>query len=433
MNIFFYTLGCRVNQYETDAVREMFLSAGHTVVSDSSIADVCIVNTCTVTGEADRKSRQSLRKMARANKNTIVVAMGCAAEMADGVVDADVVVGRKDRNKVLKLVENYIGDKNHKFEHIRPDVSKCDDYHDFGTVISPEGSRAFMKIEDGCDNFCSYCIIPYARGRVASRSEESIVAEAKDLASKGFKEIIVSGIEICSYGKDRGEDIRSLLRVLKEISLVEGIERIRLGSLEPSCISDDFALELSKIEGICPHFHLSLQSGCDTVLKRMNRKYDTADYLLVVKRLRNYYPTMQLTTDIICGFPEETDGEFESTLRFVNEAGFNKIHVFPYSVRKGTVAAKKPQVAKDIAKRRVNELLSWSEEAEKEYASSFIGTKAKVLIESEKTDNQGRKYYLGYNEEYVRCAVYTENTLEIGSVITVDVIDSDKSLLQCKS
>lgn len=432
MNIYFYTLGCRVNQYETDAVREMFQSAGHTIVNDSSVADVCIVNTCTVTGEADRKSRQSLRKMARANDDTLVVAMGCAAEMADGLVDADIVVGRKDRNKVLELVENYIGDKSHKFEHFRPDVTKCDDYHDFGTVISPEGSRAFMKIEDGCDNFCSYCIIPFARGRVASRSEESIIAEAKDLASKGFKEIIVSGIEICSYGKDRGEDISSLLRVLKNISLVDGIERIRLGSLEPSCISDDFASELSKIDGICPHFHLSLQSGCDTVLKRMNRKYSTTDYLAVVKRLRKYYPTMQLTTDIICGFPEETNEEFNATLAFVNEAGFNKIHVFPYSVRQGTVAAKKTQVPKDIAKNRVNELLNWSSNAEEEYASKFIGTKARVLIESKKTDDLGNKYYLGYNEEYVRCAVYTEDEYAIGSIVTVRVIDSNKSLLQCK-
>ncbi|MCQ2515910.1 MAG: tRNA (N(6)-L-threonylcarbamoyladenosine(37)-C(2))-methylthiotransferase MtaB [Saccharofermentans sp.] len=432
MNIYFYTLGCRVNQYETDAVREMFQSGGHTIVNDSSIADVCIVNTCTVTGEADRKSRQSLRKMARANDDTIVVAMGCAAEMAEGLVDADIVVDRKDRNKVRELVENYIGAKSHKLEHSRPVVTNHDDYHDFGTVISPEGSRAFMKIEDGCDNFCSYCIIPFARGRVASRNEASIIAEAQDLASKGFKEIIVSGIEICSYGKDRGEDINSLLRVIKQISLIGGIERIRLGSLEPSCISDEFAFELSKIEGVCPHFHLSLQSGCDTVLKRMNRKYSTYDYLNVVNRLRNYYPTMQLTTDIICGFPEETEEEFKETLEFVAKAGFNKIHVFPYSIRKGTVAATKNQVPKDIAKNRVNKLINWSTEAEISYANKFIGKKAKVLIESEKIDDNGNKYYLGYNEEYVRCAIYTDDSYSIGSIVEVDVLSQEQALLHCK-
>lgn len=433
MNIYFYTLGCRVNQYETDAVREQFFQAGHNIVQDSSKADVCVVNTCTVTGEADRKSRQSLRKMARASKDAIVVAMGCAAEMAEGEVDADIVVGRTLRNEVVKLVEGFAGDKHHKTLHSRPNVTSKDDYHDFGTVVSPEGSRAFMKIEDGCDNFCSYCIIPFARGRVASRSEESIISEAQDLALRGFKEIIVSGIEICSYAKDRGEGLDSLTKVLQSISHIEGIERIRLGSLEPSCISDEFVLGLTQVKGLCPHFHLSLQSGCDSVLKRMNRKYDTATYLKVVNRLRKAFPTMRLTTDIICGFPEETNEEFLKTKEFVKIAGFNKIHVFPYSIRKGTVAAKMPQVDKMLAKKRVNELLEWSLEAEEEYASRFVGANAKVLIESLKYDEDGRKYYLGYNEEYVRCLVYTDEVLKIGDIVNVQVISCKNSNLVCKS
>ena len=245
--VYFYTLGCRVNQYETDAARELFISAGYEIVSDYQEADICIVNTCTVTGEADRKSRQHLRGVARLNPDALVVAMGCASEMADGELDADVVLGTRDKKEIVNRVEEFLSERKavtHKSSHVRPELTKTDVYHDFGTVVSPEGSRAFLKIQDGCNNFCTFCIIPFARGRVASRSRESIKEEVEKLAAAGFHEVIVSGIEVCSYGADRGEGIESLLGVLQDVASIDGMERIRLGSLEPSALTPEF------IEGI---------------------------------------------------------------------------------------------------------------------------------------------------------------------------------------
>jgi threonylcarbamoyladenosine tRNA methylthiotransferase MtaB len=257
--VWFYTLGCRVNQYETDAARELFISSGYEIAEDPQHADICIVNTCTVTGEADRKSRQHLRGAARINPDALIVAMGCASEMASGELDADIVLGTRDKNEIVTRVEEFLSARKeltHKSSHERPALTKHDDYHDFGTIISPEGSRAFMKIEDGCNNFCTYCIIPFARGRVASRSRESIREEAKNLAAAGFKEIIVSGIEVCSYGSDRGEGIESFIGVLQDIAAIDGIQRIRIGSLEPSSLSPEFIEGIGKIKQMCPHFHL---------------------------------------------------------------------------------------------------------------------------------------------------------------------------------
>ena len=436
--VYFYTLGCRVNQYETDAARELFISAGYEIVYDHQDADICIVNTCTVTGEADRKSRQHLRGLARLNPDALIVAMGCASEMADGDVDADIVLGTRDKNDVLRRVEEFMAQKSetltHKAEHKRPELTRKDEYHDFGTVISPEGSRAFLKIEDGCDNFCTYCIIPFARGRVASRSRESIREEVRNLAESGFKEVIVSGIEVCSYGADRGEGIESFLGVLEDIAAVEGIERIRIGSLEPSALSEAFIDGIGKIDKMCPHFHLSLQSGSDTVLKRMNRKYDTALYMEKVRLLREMFPAMKLTTDIICGFPGETDEEFEQTFEFVKKCGIDKVHVFPYSVRKGTRAASMAQVDGIAKKERTERLRKLSEERELLFAKAQVGKKHEVLVEQYLDYGNGQRFGTGYTREYV--SVHFEvkggNEPQVGSIVEVEATDTYCLGLMCK-
>lgn len=434
--VWFYTLGCRVNQYETDAARELFISAGYEIVNDPTEADICIVNTCTVTGEADRKSRQHLRGASRLNPDALIVAMGCASELSDGVFDADIVLGTRDKNEIVKRVEEFLSAKKeytHKSFHSRPDITRSDVYHDFGTIISPEGCRAFMKIEDGCNNFCTFCVIPFARGRVASRSRESIREEACNLASSGFKEIIVSGIEVCSYGSDRGEGIESFLSVLEDISGVEGIERIRLGSLEPSSLKEEFVEGLSHIKQLCPHFHLSLQSGSDSVLKRMNRKYDTALYLKTVELLRRYFPGMKLTTDIICGFPGETEEEFNETLAFVKACGIDKVHVFPYSLREGTRAASMVQISGDVKKKRSEILRNLSDEQERLYAQKLTGSKLSLLIESY-TEREDGLYGSGYSREYVYCSFKADrsNKPQIGSIVEVEALGSDSLSLLCK-
>ncbi|MBO4243405.1 MAG: tRNA (N(6)-L-threonylcarbamoyladenosine(37)-C(2))-methylthiotransferase MtaB [Clostridiales bacterium] len=403
MKVYLQTLGCRVNQYETDAARELFIKSGYEITDSPEEADICVVNTCTVTGEADRKSRQQLRKMARLNPRAVVVAMGCMSEMAEGAVDADVVLGTKDKTSIVEKTESFLREKkelSHQASTVRPEVSKKDDYHEFGTVLSPEGTRAFMKIEDGCNKFCTYCIIPFARGRVASRDEDNIISEAEYLASEGFREVVVSGIHICSYGKDRGEGIEALSRVLTRIGQIEGIERIRIGSMEPMSLTPEFISDLSKISKLCPHFHLSLQSGSATVLKRMNRDYDPDQFIEKVEMLRSAFPTMSLTTDIICGFPGETDEEFSETLRFCDRAGFTKVHVFPYSLREGTVAAKMEQLPGGVGKARTKVLSDWSDRAEERFAEGFTGKETSVLIETYK-DGIAE----GYNPEYVRSFV----------------------------
>lgn len=428
MKVYFYTLGCRVNQYETDAAREKFLEAGFELSEKPEDADVCVINTCTVTGEADRKSRQSLRKMARLNPNAIVCAMGCGAEMTAGIIDADVVCGTRDKNLLLDKVMAFIESKQerlHKSNHEVPPVSTTDTYTEFGTVLSPEGTRAFVKIEDGCNNFCTYCIIPFARGRVTSRSKENIISEVKNLSERGFSEICLTGIHLCSYGKDRNEDIMSLFEVIRDISEIDGVKRISLGSLEPNSLTDEFIKSLASIDKISPHFHLSLQSGSDTVLKRMNRHYTCDGYIDRVKELRKYYPDMSLTTDVICGFPEETDEEFEETLKFVEAAGFNKIHVFPYSIRKGTKAEKMRQVDANLKKERSKKLIAWSNEAEGKFARRFINRPLEVLVESfEEVD--GKLYLKGYTNEYVytwvKCDIANPADM-IGKIIEVQAVE----------
>ncbi|MCQ2504649.1 MAG: tRNA (N(6)-L-threonylcarbamoyladenosine(37)-C(2))-methylthiotransferase MtaB [Saccharofermentans sp.] len=433
MKVYFYTLGCRVNQYETDAARELFIKAGFEISSSAEDADVCVVNTCTVTGEADRKSRQQLRRMARLNPGTIVVAMGCMTEMAEAVIDADVVCGTKDKTQVVNKTLEYIRrrEEGEEFQrgvlHHRPEVSKKDEFHEFGTVLSPEGTRAFIKVEDGCNKFCTYCIIPFARGRVASRDESAVIKEAEDLASRGFKEVIVSGIHVCSYGKDRGEDHTALVKLLKKINDIDGIERIRLGSLEPMSLTDDFIKGLSEVSKLCPHFHLSLQSGCDKVLKKMNRDYTSDEYLQRVSRLREIYPEMSLTTDIICGFPEETEEDFAVTCNFVTKAGFTKVHTFPYSEREGTVAAKMKQVPMNVRKERASRLIEISDRLENEFAAKKAGKVSEVLVETIKDG-----FAEGYTPEYIRAKIKTDDISLKGKTVSVMATASEGNAILCE-
>ncbi len=420
MKVYFYTLGCRVNQYETDAARELFVEGGFEITEVPEEADICVVNTCSVTGEADRKSRQQLRKMARLNPEIIVVAMGCAVEVANGKVDADVLVGTREKNQVVSKVNEFISNNSSELTrevwHERPEVTRSDVYHEFGTVLSPEGTRAFIKIEDGCNKFCSYCIIPYARGRVASREKENILKETHELVRKGFSEVIISGIHVCSYGKDRGEDVMALLELLKEINSIPGINRIRLGSLEPKSMTKEFISGLREVTKLCPHFHLSLQSGSDTVLSRMNRDYTSDEYLERVSWLREAFPTMSLTTDVICGFPGETDEEFEETKEFVKKADFSKIHVFPYSVREGTKAAKMKQLPSGLGKKRAGELIFWSNEAEALFAVKQVNLKHSILVEKCVASEDGTLTVSGYTPEYVRADVVVNNGNDVDYV-----------------
>lgn len=434
MKVYFLTLGCRVNQYETDALRSIFLERGHELAERPEDADCCVVNTCSVTSEADRKSRQMLRRMARLNPDTIVVAAGCSAETADGKVAADIIAGTKERLTIADKAEKLFAERTkltHELDHVRPAVSKKDVFHDFGSVLSPEGCRAFMKIEDGCDSFCTYCIIPFARGRVASRSPESCIKEAEYLARNGYKEIIVSGIHLCSYGKDRGEGIMSLASLLKDIDSVEGIERLRLGSLEPISMTDEFIDALSGLRHICPSFHLSLQSGSDTVLKRMNRHYVSEGYESRAARLRELFPDMSLTTDIIVGFPGETDEEFEQTMDFAKKMGFARIHVFPYSLRKGTKAAEMEQVAPDVKKQREARLLALASGLASDFAAHMIGNHESVLVEKV-TD----KMVSGYTKNYVRAELKIPSGMDIpapGDIISGKVTGSNGAEIVLKT
>ena len=422
MKVYFLTLGCRVNQYETDAARRLFLDNGHQNVDAPEEADVCIVNTCSVTGEADRKSNQMLRRMAKNNPSAVIVAMGCSSEISNGEVPADIVIGTREKNTVVSRVEEFVAHREnlklqHMTAHTRPEVSRTDEYHDFGTVLSPEGTRAFIKIEDGCNNFCTYCIIPYARGRVVSRSEEACIKEAQFLANSGYKEIIVSGIHLCSYGKNQGKDISALLELLKKIDEIPGILRLRLGSLEPKSMTPDFINGLRSLEHLCPHFHMSLQSGSDTVLKRMNRKYTLEEYEDRVNALRAEFPDMSLTTDIITGFPEETEEEFEQTLAFAEKMKFAKIHVFPYAVREGTKAASLPQIDMSIRKARAKRLIEVSDRLSAEFASSMTGKEAEILIEKI-VQRDGKTAAEGYTANYIRTYAETgEGCFSRGDVV----------------
>ena len=399
----FYTLGCKVNQYETNGMTQKFKEAGYEIVDvNDDISDVCIVNTCTVTNMSDRKSRQLLRRVKEKNHQAIIVAVGCYAQVAkeelQKMEEIDIVLGNEEKKDIVNYIEEYFK-QNHKLIEVQ-DIASKKEFSDMGHITYTEKTRAVIKVQDGCNQFCSYCIIPYARGRVRSRKIESIIKEIEQIAQKGIKEVVITGIHIASYGKDfEKED--GLIELLEEINKVEGIKRIRLGSLEPKIITEEFMKRLIKLEKICHHFHLSLQSGCDETLKRMNRKYTTQDLTEIMERLRRYYSDVMLTTDIIVGFPGETESEFEKTYKFLEKAKFYKMHVFQYSQRKGTRAAVMPnQVDGNIKEKRSKELIEMSNKYQKEYNEKYIGKEVEVLFE-EKEEINNEIYYKGHTQNYI--------------------------------
>lgn len=425
----FVTLGCKVNQYETNAMAQKFLEKGYQIIEEITPEnedikpDICIINTCTVTNMSDRKSRQMLRRMKEKNPSTIVVAVGCYAQVAKKelakIPEIDLVLGNNEKVEIVKYVEEYIN--NHINNVELDDVMYSKEFSDFGDVTYTEKTRAVIKIQDGCDRFCSYCIIPYARGRVRSRKPESIISEITQIASKGIKEVVITGIHIASYGKDFAMSKDSkltnyrLIDLLEEINEIQGIQRIRLGSIEPLLITVEFVERLKKLEKICHHFHLSLQSGCDETLKRMNRRYTTEQFKEIVRLLRGTYSDVNLTTDIIVGFPGETDEEFNKTYQFLKEIKFYKMHIFKYSPRKGTKAAVMPnQINGYIKEERSKKLIELSDRNEIEYNKSYIEKNVEVLFEEEKDG-----MYKGHTQNYIM--VYCQSKEKLDNKI-IDVV-----------
>ena len=392
--------GCKVNQYETNAMAQKFIEANNEVVGFEEKADVYIINTCTVTNMADRKSRQILRRTKQINPEGIVVAIGCYAQThkkeLEDIEEFNLVLGNNEKNNIVEIVSKYLNEAQGKNEVQVEDIDKQKEFLDFGTITYTDKTRAVIKIQDGCNNFCSYCLIPYARGRVRSRKKDSILEEIKRLAENGEKEVVITGIHIASYGNDFEEDYK-LIDLLEDINKIDGIERIRLGSLEPKIITEEFTVRLSKLDKICNHFHLSLQSGCDETLKRMNRKYNTEEFEKGVSLLRKYFENVALTADVIVGFPGETNQEFEKTYKFLEKIKFMKTHVFKYSPREGTRAASMPdQIDGNIKEQRSRKLIELSDKNEKEFLEKQIGTVVKVLFE-QKED----KYWKGHTTNYL--------------------------------
>lgn len=408
-----HNLGCKVNAYETEAMQHLLEEAGYEIVPFTQKADVYVINTCSVTNMADRKSRQMLHKAKKNNPDSIVVAAGCYVQTSEKEVlndlSVDIVIGNDRKHDLVRLLEEYsldsvndtvddINDGKHDFEELFIDQTK-------------EHTRAFIKVQDGCNQFCSYCIIPYARGRVRSRRFENVIAEVERLAANGFKEVVLTGIHLSSYGVDF-EEATSLLELIQAVNAVKGIERIRLGSLEPKIVTEHFASELSKLDKICPHFHLSLQSGCDETLKRMNRKYTTKEYERGCELLRKYFVHPAITTDVIVGFPGETEEEFEQTKAYLEHIHFYEMHIFKYSKRKGTRAAVMPdQIDEQIKAARSEKLIALGHDMSKEFRKFYIGKNEEVLFE-EKAVIGDKEYFVGYTKEYVKVAKKTDENLE---------------------
>lgn len=408
-----HNLGCKVNAYETEAMQHLLEEAGYEIVPFTQKADVYVINTCSVTNMADRKSRQMLHKAKKNNPDSIVVAAGCYVQTSEKEVlndlSVDIVIGNDRKHDLVRLLEEYsldsvndtvddINDGKHDFEELFIDQTK-------------EHTRAFIKVQDGCNQFCSYCIIPYARGRVRSRRFENVIAEVERLAANGFKEVVLTGIHLSSYGVDF-EKATGLLELIQAVNAVKGIERIRLGSLEPKIVTEHFASELSKLDKICPHFHLSLQSGCDETLKRMNRKYTTKEYERGCELLRKYFVHPAITTDVIVGFPGETEEEFEQTKAYLEHIHFYEMHIFKYSMRKGTRAAVMPdQIDEQIKAARSEKLIALGHDMSKEFRKFYIGKNEEVLFE-EKAVIGDKEYFVGYTKEYVKVAKKTDVNLE---------------------
>ena len=378
---------------------EQFIDNNYEIVNFEEFADVYIINTCTVTNMSDRKSRQIIRRAKQINPNSILVATGCYAQTAkeelEKITDIDLIVGNTEKKDIVKIVEEYRDNKNR--ERVKmSDINKQKEFVDFGSVTYTEKTRAVIKVQDGCNNFCSYCIIPYAKGRVRSRKLESVVKEITEIAAKGIKEVVITGIHVASYGIDFDNNTR-LIDLLEAIQKIDGIKRIRLGSLEPNIITEEFVNRLKKVTKMCDHFHLSLQSGCDETLKRMNRKYTAETFEKEVNLLRKTFPDVALTTDVIVGFPGETEEEFNETYKYLSKIRFTKLHVFKYSPRKGTVAAKmKNQIDSTVKEKRSHKLIELSNECEIEFLDRYVGKELKVLFEK-----QDGEYIKGHTTNYL--------------------------------
>ena len=392
----FYTLGCKVNQYETDSMKAIFENAGYGIVDFDEYADVYVINTCTVTAMGDKKSRQIIHSAKSNNKNSVVIVTGC---MAQGIIrdnktidGADIIIGNEDRKNILTILDEYVGEKIVNVREIKNER----EFWESDGIISEDRTRAYIKIQDGCDRYCSYCIIPYVRGPIRSRDFNEVINEAENMVKDGFSEIVLIGIHLASYGRDNNG--KNLMDVLEELSKIDGIRRIRLGSLEPSFISKENIDRMRRLDKVCKHFHLSLQSGCDTVLKRMNRKYTTGEYEEKVHMIREAFPDAAITTDVIVGFPGETEEEFNKTYDYLKRINLSKMHIFPYSRRTGTPAAKMPnQVEKSVKKERADKLIKLSHNNEIEFAKRFLGRKIEAILENRVKEGCRE----GYSEHYV--------------------------------
>ncbi len=407
-----HNLGCKVNAYEAEAMQQMLEEHGYEIVPFSEKADVYVINTCSVTNVADKKSRQMLRRAKRQNPQGIVVAAGCYVQtgkeqdLAD--CEIDILIGNNKKHDLIALLEEFEKQRHKKQAEI-VDINAPTEYEPLSIGRSAEHTRAFLKVQDGCNQFCSYCIIPYARGRVRSRSIKEALEEARRLAANGHKELVLTGIHLSSYGADCGTDLLHLIQAVHE---VEGIRRIRLGSLEPKVVTREFAKKLSGMPKVCPHFHLSLQSGCDTVLKRMNRKYTAKEYRESCEYLREFFEHPAITTDVIVGFPGETEEEFEVTRRFLQEVGFFEVHVFPYSKRQGTKAAQmQGQVSEGVKTFRSRILTEDKKGMGEAFASWYQGRFVEVLWEEE-TCLEGKRCYIGHTPEYVKTVYFGGEHLE---------------------
>ncbi|MDY3825630.1 MAG: tRNA (N(6)-L-threonylcarbamoyladenosine(37)-C(2))-methylthiotransferase MtaB [Lachnospiraceae bacterium] len=415
-----HNLGCKVNEYETEAMQEILEQNGYEIVPFEEKADAYIVNTCSVTNMADKKSRQMLHRAKKMNPEAVVIAAGCYVQSAGEELlkdtSVDILIGNNEKVNLPSILENW--EKEHNPLHVH-DLTREHTYEELTLSHTAGHTRAFMKIQDGCNQFCTYCIIPYTRGRVRSRRLSDIVAEAGRLAENGYQEVVLTGIHLDSYGTDL-EEHENLLTVIQEIAKIDGIKRIRLGSLEPRIMTEEFVAGLAAEEKLCPHFHLSLQSGCDATLKRMNRRYSAEEFRQCCERLRRHFDDPALTTDVIVGFPGETEEEFTATVEFLKDICFYETHVFKYSRRKGTKADRMPdQIPEQIKNQRSDVLLALTEKNSGEYRKKLLGRTVKVLLEEESTIG-GTTYLAGHTREYVKVAVAPE-TAAAGEIIDVKV------------
>ena len=417
-----HNLGCKVNAYETEAMQQQLEERGYEIVPFDQKADVYIINTCSVTNIADRKSRQMLHRAKKLNPEAVVVAAGCYVQVASDALkeddSVDIIVGNNNKARLADILEEYMKDRQGDEDGYVLDIARAQEYEELHVSRLGEHTRAFIKVQDGCNQFCSYCIIPYARGRVRSRKPEDVEAEVKGLVARGYREVVLTGIHLSSYGTEHMEgspvkggdwDSGPLWDLIERIHRVEGLERIRLGSLEPRIITREFAEKLAGLPEFCPHFHLSLQSGCDATLKRMNRHYTTEDYLRRCGILREIFDHPAITTDVIAGFPGETEEEFEETRRFLETVRFYEMHVFKYSKRQGTRAAvMEDQVPEQVKARRSDVLLELEKTMSREYRERFAGSRVSVLFE-EAAEIGGKWYMMGHTPQYVKAALPLED------------------------